>query len=120
MNPKIDKTEYGSITIGGVVYDHDVLIRLSGDIKKRKKKLSKAVYGTSHIISIDEAKFIHEDTAETIIIGSGQDGTVKLSDEAKEYFGKKKCRVNLLPTPDAIALWNKSDGTIIGLFHVTC
>jgi len=30
MNPKIDKTFYGSITIEGVLYEHDVLILLSG------------------------------------------------------------------------------------------
>jgi hypothetical protein len=120
MTPRIDKTVFGSITIEGVRYEHDVLISLYGDIKKRKKKLSKAVYGTSHIISLDEAKFIHEDKAETIIIGSGQNGTVRLSDEAAEYFKKKSCRVDLSPTPEAIGLWNRSKGSIIGLFHVTC
>ncbi len=49
-----------------------MVIRLSGAIKKRKKKLSKAVYGTSHTISLDEAKQIYEDGAERLIIGSGQ------------------------------------------------
>jgi hypothetical protein len=29
-----------------------VLIRLGGKVAKRKKKLSKAVYGTSHTISL--------------------------------------------------------------------
>jgi hypothetical protein len=120
MKPRIDKTEFGSITIEGTLYDHDVIIRLSGEIKKRKKKLSKAVYGTSHIISIDEAKFIYEDGAERVIIGSGQSGTVKLSDEAREYFDKKGCRVDLLPTPEALDFWNRVDGPRIGLFHVTC
>jgi len=120
MSPTIDKTEFGSITIEGREYDYDVLIRLSGEIRKRKKKLSKAVYGTSHIISIDEAKFIHEEKVETIIIGSGQDDTVRLSDEAKEYFHKKKCKVRLLPTPEAIERWNKAKGHTVGLFHVTC
>jgi hypothetical protein len=120
MNPKIDETVFGSISIEGELYEHDVLIRLSGDIKKRKKKLSKAVYGTSHIISLDEARFIHEDKAESIIIGSGQNGTVRLSDEAAEYFTKKKCKVELRPTPEAIELWNRASGQIIGLFHVTC
>ena len=120
MNPRIDTTEFGSITIEGAVYEHDVLIRLSGGIKKRKKKLSKAVYGTSHIISLDEAKFIHEEKAEAVIIGSGQSGMVGLSDEAKEYFTRKGCKVDLLPTPKAIDLWNDSRGPIIGLFHVTC
>ena len=120
MKPRIDRTEFGSITIEGVLYDHDVVIRMSGDVTKRKKKLSKAVYGTSHIISINEAKYIHEKGAEGIIIGSGQYGTVRLSDEAVEYFDKKGCRVDLLPTTSAIDLWNGSKGSLIGLFHVTC
>jgi hypothetical protein len=120
MSPRIDKTEFGSITIEGTLYDHDVIIRLSGEIKKRKKKLSKAVYGTSHVISIDEAKFTYEDRAERIIIGSGQNGMVRLSDEAREYFDKKRCRVDLLPTPEALVFWNRIDGPQIGLFHVTC
>ncbi|HTP64489.1 MAG TPA: Mth938-like domain-containing protein [Geobacteraceae bacterium] len=120
MQPKIDGTEFGSITIGGKTYDHDVLIRLSGGIEKRKKKLSKAVYGTSHTISLDEAKFVYEKDAEKIIIGSGQSGNAELSEEAEEYFRKKKCKVVLLPTPEAIDLWNDSHGPIIGLFHVTC
>ena len=120
MKPRIDKTEFGSITIEGILYDHDVIIRLSGEIKKRKKRLSKAVYGTSHIISIDEAKFILEDKAERIIIGTGQNGMVSLSDKAREYFDKKKCRVDLLPTPKALDLWNMLECPRIGLFHVTC
>jgi len=35
---KIDGTEFGSITIDGETYPHDVLIRLSGEIKKRRNK----------------------------------------------------------------------------------
>ena len=120
MKPRIDGTEFGSITIEGKSYDHDVIIRASGEVKKRKKKLSKAVYGTSHLISIDEAKFIHEEGADRIIVGSGQYGTVRLSDQASEYFERKKCGVELLPTPEAIHLWNRLEGRAIGLFHVTC
>ena len=48
MNPVINKTSFGSITVNGESYDHDIIISLDGKIKKRKKKLSKAVYGTSH------------------------------------------------------------------------
>ncbi len=38
---KIDDTEFGSITIAGRTYEHDVVIRLSDKVVKRKKKLSK-------------------------------------------------------------------------------
>lgn len=100
--------------------EHDVLIRLSGQVEKRKKKLSKAVYGTSHIVSLDEAKHVYEKGAKHLLIGAGQYGNVRLSDEAADYFKRKDCHVELLPTPDAIQAWNKAEGAVISLFHVTC
>jgi hypothetical protein len=117
---KIDGTTFGTITIDGRTYDHDVVIRLSGEIAKRKKKLSKRLYGTSHVLSKDEAKFLLEKGSEEIIIGSGQMGNVHLSPEAAAYFEKHGCKVLLRPTGDAIGLFNRSRNRKIGLFHVTC
>ena len=120
MKPRIDNTKFGSITIVGTVSDHDIIIRLNGQVEKRKKKLSKAVYGTSHIVSLDEAKYIYEEGAERLVIGAGQQGMVKLSNEAAEYFKQRKCQVELLPTREAIQAWNEAEGAVIGLFHITC
>ena len=116
----IDRTAFGSITVDGKIYEHDVIIRLSGDVVKRKKKLSKKYYGTSHIISEDEAKFVFEKGCEQLIIGSGQIGNVTLSPEAHAYFAKKGCEVLLKPTPEAINTFNRSHAKKAGLFHVTC
>jgi hypothetical protein len=120
MKPQIDRTSFGSVTIDGEVFERDVLIRLDGEVKKRKKKLSKAVYGTSHIISLDEAKQVYQKGAERLIVGAGQYGLVELSDEAAEYFQQHDCEVDLLPMKEAVKAWNKAEGAIIGLFHVTC
>ena len=120
MTPSIEQTAFGSITIAGKVRKYDVLIRLDGQVKKRKKKLSKAVYGTSHILSLDEARPIYEQGAKRLIIGTGQDDSVRLSDEAASYFQRKQCQVELLATPQAIHVWNESQGKVMGLFHVTC
>ena len=120
MKPKIDKTKFGSITVNGEKYDYDILIRLDKKVEKRKKKLSKEIYGTSHIISLAEAEFVYEDGAQDIIIGSGQSDMLKLSDEAIEFFKQKNCQVELLPTPEAIHQWNKAKSPTIGLFHITC
>ncbi len=117
---KIEGTKFGSITIGGTIYDHDVLIRLSGEVRKRKKKLSKKEYGTSHIISAQEAKFVYERGCTVLIIGTGQFGNVRLSPEAETYFEKKGCRIATEPTPLAIKRFNDLQGNKIGLFHVTC
>ncbi|HWR25713.1 MAG TPA: Mth938-like domain-containing protein [Methanosarcina sp.] len=120
MKPKIDSTSFGSITVDGETFDHDILIRLNGHIKKRKKKLSKEIYGTSHIISLEEAEYIYEEGTEKIIIGTGQTGFVKLSEEAEDFFMRKKCGVELFPTPWAIARWNEIEGKVTAVFHVTC
>ena len=88
MKPKIDGTEFGSITIEGKTFEYDVIIRLNGKVKKRKKKLSKAIYGSSHTVSLDEAKHVHEKGAKRIIIGSGHNGVLELSNEAENFFKK--------------------------------
>ena len=69
---QIDKTEFGSITIDGKTYDHDVIIQLSGKVEKRRKKLSKEKYGTSHIISKAEANYVLEDGCDVSIVGTGK------------------------------------------------
>ena len=120
MKPNIDETTFGSITVEGTVFEHDVLIRLNGEVKKRKKKLSKALYGTSHILSLAEAKHIYEKGTQRLIIGTGQYDNVRLSDEAADYFKRKQCQVELSPTPTAIHTWNETEGAVMGLFHVTC
>ena len=120
MQNHITKTSFGTITIAGKTYDHDVIIRLNGTVKKRKTKLSKAVYGSSHTVSIDEARYIYEKGAERIIIGSGHYGILKLSNEAEEFFRRKECPVVLAPTPKAVEIWNEAEKRVIGMFHVTC
>jgi hypothetical protein len=117
---EIESTTFGAITIDGKTYEHDVIIRLSGEVIKRRKKLSKKYYRTSHVLSKDEAKFVFEKGCEQIILGSGQEGNVRLSPEAEAYFAKKNCEVLLQPTPEAIRAFNRSHAKKIGLFHVTC
>lgn len=120
MKPEIDSTTFGSITVDGEAFQHDVIIRLNGKVKKRKKKLSKAVYGTSHVISLAEAKHVYETGAVRFILGAGQNGMVKLSEEADDYFRRKNCEVVLLSTDQAAQAWNEAKGAVIALFHVTC
>lgn len=118
--PHCDATGFGWIEIDGERYEHDVLIRLGGRIKKRKKQLSKRVYGTSHTISLDEAKHVWEKGTQVLVIGSGQDGCVHLSPEAESYFDKRRCAVRLQPTPASLDIWNEEGADSVGLFHVTC
>ena len=120
LKPLIDDTSFGSITVDGKGYDHDIIITLEGEVKKRKKKLSKAIYGSSHTISLPEIEYVYQENAEGIIIGSGQYGVARLSQEATDYMTGKNCRVVLKHTPEALLEWNSHTGKWIGLFHITC
>lgn len=120
MTFQINKTKFGLIQIEGIKYNHDVIIGLDGVVKKRKKKLSKAIYGTSHKVSLDEAQYVYEKGAELLIIGCGQYGVLYLSSEAEQFFKEKGIKVEISPTPEAIKIWNDTKGKAIGLFHVTC
>ena len=75
----IESTKFGQITIDGSTYDHDIVTLPSGDVIKRKKKLSKKEYGTSHIVSVNEIKAYFEKGTETFIAGTGQYGILELS-----------------------------------------
>src|SRR6266480_6494387 len=111
---KIESTTFGAITIDGTTYQHDVVVRLSGEVVKRKKKLSRKLYGTSHVLSKDEAKFLFEKGCDEVVIGSGQMGNVHLSPEAEAYFERKGCEILLKPTPEAIRMFNRSRAKRIG------
>ena len=120
MKPTLTGTGFGWIDLDDQRISHDILIRLDGEVTKRKKKLSKEVYGTSHTISLAEAEYIYQEGAEILLIGAGQFGKVRLSPEAAAYFQGKNCRVEIFPTPQAVKTWNESEGKLIGLFHITC
>jgi hypothetical protein len=120
MRPRIDEGWFGSVTIEGTRYEHDILIRLSGKVRKRKKALSKAVTGSAHIVSLAEIEELYRPKAERLIVGTGYEDRVRLSPEALSFLAEHSVQVDLWPTPEAIGEWNSVEGQVLGLFHVTC
>jgi hypothetical protein len=121
MRPLIDNTSFGSITIDNTAYKYDIIIRVNGQVEKRKKELSEKVHGSSHTVSLEEIRDLYDHDVELLIVGTGQYQVLKLSAEADEFLAKNNCRVQLLATPKAIAAWNQTKvSKVIALFHVTC
>ena len=120
MEAVLNGTGFGWIDVNGERISHDILIRLDGEVTKRKKKLSKEIYGTSHTISLAEAEYVYQAGSSGLLIGAGMFGRVRLSPEAANYFQEQNCPVTILPTPDAVRFWNQSQESLIGLFHITC
>ena len=76
---------------------------------KRKKKLSKRVYGTAHTVSEDEARFVYEKGCKELIFGTGQYGSAALSQVATAFLEEMGCRVVAVPTPEAIKTFKTED-----------
>jgi hypothetical protein len=109
---------FGSVTIDGLVYDHDVIID-RGKIRKRKKKTSKkfrAEFGHTPL-SVEEPipwKCRH------LVIGTGRYGSLPVMDEVKRQARRRGIALLIVPTEEAIQiLAAKSKGTN-AVLHVTC
>lgn len=106
--------------IDGKRYFKDVLIRPSGKIEKRRKKLSKKSSGTSHRMSLEEAEYVLTQPADLLVVGTGQYGRLTLTEEARSHFESLGCKIMALPTPEALKEYNRARGEVAGLFHLTC
>lgn len=120
MRPSIEATGFGWMKIDGKRYTKDVLIRPSGEIEKRRKKLSKKFFGTSHRMSLEEAEHVLSGPADLLVVGTGQYGRLTLTEEARDHFRSLGCEVRALPTPEALEEYNRARGEVAGLFHLTC
>jgi hypothetical protein len=120
MTPTIEATSFGSLVLNGVRYTHDVVVRLDGTVAKRKKQLSKRIYGTSHTISLAEITWVYEPGAKHMVLGTGVFDSVRLSEEAAAFLAQSECQVTMVPHKALASTWNSLTEPAIGLFHLTC
>jgi len=110
----IDHYEFGSITIDGKRYDHDVII-FKGEIRYWRRE-------TSHNVLIKDIESLAKEGPKTIIFGTGASGVMKVSGEAENYLAEKGIKVLKLRTGDAYKKFNdlSSDASIAAALHLTC
>lgn len=116
------RTGFGSITIDGREYEHDVVVGPDG-IREREKWISKERQGTSHRFTRQELTEYLEDAGdvEVVVVGTGQYGRLSLLDEARELLREKDIELVEAKTPRAIKEYERRDkGITLGIFHVTC
>ena len=118
--PIINSTEFGQITVDGIVYDHDIRILVNGEVKKRKKALAKEIYGTSHKIGPKELESVCKGDPEILFIGTGQSGLAELTAEGRELLRERGIQFQTLPTPQIVAPFNDCQKRKVALIHVTC
>jgi len=115
---RISHFEFGVVTIDGVAYEYDVVID-RGEIQKRKKKASKKFRdGFGHTPLSSEEDIPWQCTR--LIIGTGAYGRLPVMDDVKREADKRRVKLIVLPTAEAIEVLQKSPRGTNAVLHVTC
>ena len=115
---QIQDFTFGSIEIGGVTYQYDVVID-DGQVRKRKKKASKklrAGFGHTPLSADEDIPW----TCRRLVIGTGAYGALPVMDDVTREAERRKVELVILPTPDAIKILCKGSEHTNAILHVTC
>lgn len=119
----IEEYHFGSITIDGKNYTHDVEVFWRGEVLDWQRK-------ESHTIDVADIMRAVEKNPETIVIGTGKSGMASVTEDAKRFITKKNIKLIIDKTEEAVKTFNilkaeseEEEGKqnkVIGLFHLTC
>lgn len=118
--PTVEALEFGAVVVAGERVEYDIHIRADGRVRKRKKKRLRKKYGTSHVVDAREVDRACKGNPDVLIIGSGFQGMLRLSDDAIEYLDTLGLRYELLPSPEAVQRYNTLKGSKALILHLTC
>ena len=118
--PQIGETLFGEISVGKKTLGNDVVIRVDGKVKKRKKAAVKERLGTSHVVDVEELQRICRGGPEVVFIGSGHQGQMALNAESELYLSQRRIRLEVARTPDLAQAYNACSDRKVALIHVTC
>jgi len=119
---KINSTKFGSLKINGKNYRYDRLI-IDDQVRPRDYARLKEKYGTGHRIDPEEIDLLISNNPYAIIIGTGQNGVLKVDDFTKEKIKKQKIKLIIDKTPQAIKKFNQlivEGKKVNALIHTTC
>lgn len=113
---EVNDLSFGSITIDGVTYDNDVVIK-NGVVKKRKKGESKKYrdqYGHTPLSTDENIPW----KCKHLIIGTGHSTGLPVMEEVYKKARKKGVEILAMSTPEAVKHINDPDTNLI--LHLTC
>jgi hypothetical protein len=112
---EIQESSFGSITVGGRRYNHDVWILADGSVEERK--------GGYHMFLEAEVQTLIKKGTEVIVVGTGTSGCVEIDPSAEQLAKDKEIEIVCDITPRAVEEYNRltSKGKkVAAAFHVTC
>jgi len=109
---------FGSIRIDGITYDYDVVID-RGEVRKRKKKPSKKFrdeFGHTPLSIEEEIPW----KCKRLVIGTGAHGSLPVMKDIKLEAERRKIKLLILATAQAIEELEKNAARTNAILHVTC
>ncbi len=114
----INSYAFGSITIDGTTHHRDVLID-RGEVRNRQKKPSKKYtdkFGHTPVSLEEDLPW----TCRRLVIGTGAMGELPVMDEVKQEARRRRIKLMVLPTKEAVAVLKESPARTNALIHITC
>src|SRR5262245_38900292 len=114
---RFEKFSFGSIRIDGTTYEHDVVID-RGQVRKRKKQPSKKfreMFGHTPLSVEEKIPW----KCRRLVIGTGT-GAMPVMDEVKQETKRRKIKLVILPTRQAIQELKQQPEETNAVLHVTC
>ena len=114
---QFNEFSFGSISIDGVSYDHDVVID-RGKVRKRKKKPSKRfreAFGHTPLSTEEEIPW----NCRRLVVGTGT-GALPVMKEVQAEAERRKIELLIVPTEQAIELLKQNPPQTNAILHVTC
>jgi len=113
---QIESYRFGSIKINGTVYRKDVIIfpdRVSYPWWRKE----------GHSLLIDDLKEVIDYKPDTLIIGTGAYGVMRVPDSTVDALKEKKLKIETLKTNEAVLAFNeamKKKQNVVACLHLTC
>jgi hypothetical protein len=110
--------DFGSITIDGETYNHDVVIDRGKVVKRKKKPSRKFREEFGHTpVSIEE-KLPWK--CRRLVIGTGSYGSLPVMDDVRREARRRKIELLIVPTHEAMLAVADDPKDTNAILHVTC
>jgi hypothetical protein len=115
---RFERFTFGSISIDGVTYQHDVVID-RGKVRERSKKLSKrfrATFGHTPLSVQEKIPW----KCRRLVVGTGVHGALPVMDDVTREAVDRNVELLILPTSQAIEALRRDPQETNAILHVTC
>lgn len=112
---KIDSYSFGRIVIDGKSYSSDVIILKDRVISNWRRR-------EGHELCLDDLKDIEIEKDETLVVGTGASGMMKVMNEVRSFYNSKGIKLIEERTEEACRIYNKLSNSrnISTALHLTC